>query len=134
MLQCDFCYMISPAMFERFVLPELVACCNKLDYSFYHLDGPGALNHLDLLLDIPKLHGIQWIPGAGKPSATNWPDLLDKIRAKGKLIQIVSSTDEALKCIRRTGGKGFQFWVSGVLTAAEAEKFLREAEKAWTGR
>jgi len=58
MLQCDFSYMISPAMFERFVMPDLVACCDDLDHAFYHLDGKGEIPHLDLLLSVPRLHGI----------------------------------------------------------------------------
>src|SRR5690606_3422744 len=52
MLQSDFSYMISPRMFTRFVMPDLVACCSFLDYPFYHLDGVGQLNHLDQLLSI----------------------------------------------------------------------------------
>ena len=65
MLQCDFGYMISPAMFERFVIPDLTTCCAHLDHGFYHLDGPGQIPHVDLLLEMPRLRGIQWIPGAG---------------------------------------------------------------------
>jgi hypothetical protein len=63
MLQSDFCYMISPAMFEHFVLPDLTAICRELDYAFYHLDGKGEIPHLDMLLSIDRLRGIQWIPG-----------------------------------------------------------------------
>ena len=88
MLQCDFCYMIGPEMFAKFVLPELRASCKKLTNSFYHLDGPGALPHLDALLDIPELKGIQWVPGDGQPDITRWPEVYRKIRAAGKLIQI----------------------------------------------
>ena len=72
MLQCDFSYMIGPEMFERFVLPELTASCRRLEYAFYHLDGVGQLAHLDMLLGIPELHGIQWIPGDGKPGPEEW--------------------------------------------------------------
>ena len=61
--------MISPAMFERFVMPDLVACCDHLDHGFYHLDGKGEIPHLDLLLSIPRLRGIQWIPGDGAAPA-----------------------------------------------------------------
>ncbi len=46
MLQCDFAYMISPQMFERFVLPDLTACCEALEHGFYHLDGKGQIRHL----------------------------------------------------------------------------------------
>ena len=91
MLQCDFCYMIGPEQFAQFVLPELTASCRKLANPFYHLDGPGELPHLDALLSIPELKGVQWIPGAGQPDYTHWPEVYRKIRAAGKLIQIYAS-------------------------------------------
>ncbi len=109
MLQSDFSYMISPDMFKQFVLPDLRACCDRLEYAFYHMDGVGQLPHLDHLLSIPNLHGIQWIPGGGKPPAVEWPDLLGRIREAGKLIQVGATPEEARRIIRRHGGKGFFF-------------------------
>lgn len=88
MLQCDFCYMISPVMFDEFVRPELAATCERLGNPFYHLDGPGELGHLDSLLEIERLKGVQWIPGAGAPPQSEWPDVYRKIHAAGKLIQL----------------------------------------------
>lgn len=88
MLQCDFCYMISPEMFNEFVKPELAASCRKLTNAFYHLDGPGQLPHLDSLLSIPELTGVQWVPGDGSPDAGQWPEVYRKIRDAGKKIQI----------------------------------------------
>ena len=52
MLQSDFAYMISPPMFERYVLPDLENICNNLDHGFYHLDGKGQIPHLDMMLAI----------------------------------------------------------------------------------
>ena len=71
MLQSDFSYMISPRMFERLILPDLTACCEALEYAFYHLDGKGEIKHLDMLLSIERLRGIQWIPGDGAPPPRN---------------------------------------------------------------
>ena len=88
MLQCDFCCMVSPAMFDRFVKPELSAACRRLANPFYHLDGPGQLPHLESLLAIPELKGVQWIPGAGAPDQRHWPEVYRQIRRAGKLIQI----------------------------------------------
>ena len=88
MLQCDFCYMISPGMFDEFVKPELAATCERLGNAFYHLDGPGQLGHLDSLLEIEQLNGVQWVPGAGMPPQSEWPDVHRKIHAAGKLIQL----------------------------------------------
>lgn len=127
MLQCDFSYMISPAMFERFVLPDLTACCDHLDHGFYHLDGPGEIPHLDLLLSIPRLRGIQWIPGDGNPPPHEWLDLLKRIRDGGKLCQIYTTPDGARHVVRNLGGRGFLFVImsgSEFTDPARAEGFM----------
>jgi 5-methyltetrahydrofolate--homocysteine methyltransferase len=80
--------MIGPDMFDEFVKPELEACCRKLTNAFYHLDGPGQLPHLDSLLQIEELAGVQWVPGAGQPDVTHWPEVYRKIHEAGKLIQL----------------------------------------------
>lgn len=88
MLQSDFCYMIGPDMFDEFVKPELAATCKRLTNPFYHLDGPGQLPHLDSLLAIEELKGVQWVPGSGAKDCTQWPEVYRKIKNAGKLIQI----------------------------------------------
>ena len=127
MLQSDFSYMISPDMFRKFVLPDLKACCDRLEYSFYHLDGVGELPHLDQMLAIPNLHGIQWVPGAGKPPPSEWPELLDRIRSAGKLVQLYVTPDAAKKIVRRHGGKGFYLRLEGAgVTHANAAQLVKE--------
>jgi hypothetical protein len=123
-LQCDFAYMISPRMFERFVMPELAACCAALDSAFYHLDGKGQIPHLDMLLSLPRLRGIQWVPGAGHPQAEEWLPLLKRIRDGGKLCQVFVTRQGALKILRELGGKGFILKIDETLTLREAEAFL----------
>jgi 5-methyltetrahydrofolate--homocysteine methyltransferase len=112
MLQSDFSYMIAPDMFERFVLPDLEACCDHLDHSFYHLDGKGELPHLDMILSLEELHGVQWVPGDGQPSAVEWPEVLRKIRRAGKSCQISANAKEALQIAEEHGGNGFVFFIS----------------------
>ncbi|MGB9620787.1 MAG: hypothetical protein ACPL7K_10265, partial [Armatimonadota bacterium] len=84
-VQCDFSAMISPAMFEEFVVPYLARQCARLDYSVYHLDGPCCLQHVDLLCSIKELKAIQWTPGAGQPAACDerYIPLYRKIRQAG---------------------------------------------------
>jgi 5-methyltetrahydrofolate--homocysteine methyltransferase len=128
MLQCDFSYMISPRMFERFVMPDLVACCDHLDHGFYHLDGKGEIPHLDLLLSIPRLRGIQWIPGDGQPTPDQWLSLLKRIRDGGKLCQLFVTPEGARHVVRNLGGRGFLFVIQGgdreFADPAVAEGFL----------
>lgn len=61
-LQCDLSAMISPALFERLVLPSLDYAASRMDAAVYHLDGPGEIPHLDRILSLPGIHAIQWVP------------------------------------------------------------------------
>jgi 5-methyltetrahydrofolate--homocysteine methyltransferase len=125
MLQCDFAYMISPQMFERFVLPDLAAVCQHLDHTLYHLDGKGQVAHLDMLLSLEGLHGIQWVPGGGQPPPEKWLPLLKRIRDAGKLCQLYVNAEGARTIVRELGGRGFAFCITQSMSSAEVQEFLR---------
>jgi 5-methyltetrahydrofolate--homocysteine methyltransferase len=82
--QCDFSCMISPEMFREFALPYLAREMQRLDAVEYHLDGPGAIQHLEALCEIPELDLVQWVPGAGEGEGRDWTELYDRIDALGK--------------------------------------------------
>lgn len=130
MLQCDFGYMLGPNMFDRFVIPELAASCRRLDQAFYHLDGVGQLPSLDLLLAIPELKGVQWIPGAGQPGVSHWPEVHRRISDAGKLIQFWGEGKEGMQTLETLAQQiGRADNIAAILTApyemqAEAEEFL----------
>jgi 5-methyltetrahydrofolate--homocysteine methyltransferase len=124
MLQSDFSYMISPQMFERFVLPDIASCCDALDHGFYHLDGKGQIRHLDMLLSLPRLRGIQWIPGDGQPPPEEWLPLLERIRDGGKLCQLYVTARGARKIVDALGGRGFALFVINPMRDDEAREFL----------
>jgi 5-methyltetrahydrofolate--homocysteine methyltransferase len=100
-LQCDFSAMISPKMFEEFVAPYLCEQCSWLDHTIYHWDGPGEIPHLDILLEIEELHGIQWTPGEGNPGvgSPNWFHLYKKIQQKGKLLVLLSMPPQDVESV-----------------------------------
>lgn len=85
-LQCDFNVMISRAMFEEHFLPGIEQQTQWIERTIFHLDGPGAIRHLDALLALPRLTGIQWVPGDGKPPMSKWIPLLRRVQAHGKLL------------------------------------------------
>jgi hypothetical protein len=80
----DFSIMISTPMFKEFFLQELVEELKWLDRSIYHLDGPGALRHLDTLLELDDLDAIQYVYGDGAKPASRWMDVFKRIQAGGK--------------------------------------------------
>jgi len=95
-IQCDFCFMISPLQFEEFVLPHVVDQANRIERSIYHLDGTGEIPHLDMLLNIPTLNGVQWVAGAGEAPLTDkkWFDIYKKIQDKKKNLVLLSGINE----------------------------------------
>lgn len=105
-LQADISYMISPEMFDEFVKPELAASARRLDNAFYHLDGVGQLGHLDSLLEIPEIKGIQWVPGDGRPGQEEWPEVQSKISGSGRNIHMVGDFDRLEKVTGQIGHGG----------------------------
>ncbi len=94
-LQNDFSAMIGCGMYDDFYLPILRRECREIPRTIYHLDGPGAVRHLDSVLTVEELDGVQWINGAGAPGLDQWPDIYRKIRAAGKLCQVfINGADE----------------------------------------
>jgi hypothetical protein len=75
--------MIGPDMFRTFVAPELASSAARMKNAVYHMDGIGQIPHLDQLLAIKDIKGIQWVHGSGTPELTNWDELLEKILASG---------------------------------------------------
>ena len=122
--QSDMSVMIDPAMYEKFVIPDIQACCKQVDHAFYHLDGKEQIQHLDLLLSIPDLHGIQWIPGAGNPPPEEWPDLLRRIRDASKLCQLYVTPEGARTIKRKLGGKGIAFYIWSEVSHDEARRLI----------
>jgi hypothetical protein len=82
--QCDFSCMIGPGMFREFAVPYLTREMRRFDAVEYHLDGPGALKHLETLCAIEELEVIQWVPGAGPGEQQDWTALFDRIDSLGK--------------------------------------------------
>ena len=93
-LQSDFSYMIGPKMFDTFVAPELASSAARLHHAMYHLDGIGELPHLDSILAIDNIKGIQWVPGAGAPEKMDWTEVLGKILVAGKKLIAHASTPD----------------------------------------
>ena len=127
-LQCDFAAMISPKDFDKFVMPSMRRISDYLDHSIFHLDGPGQIVHLDQLLSIPRLDGIQWVPGDG--NAEMWDDcwfpMYEKIQAAGKCLVLhgFDTIEKVMKMRERLSPKGLWLYI-WLKTEKEAEELLK---------
>lgn len=125
---CDFCCMISPAMFEELVIPELMMELDYLDASIFHLDGPDALRHLDRLLAIPQLQGVQWVYGDGQPTAAHWIDVLKKIQKAGKCVHVNATPEDLPALLEHVPPEGVLYNIAA-RSEEEAAALLALAEK-----
>lgn len=129
----DFSCMIADDVFEELFIPGIIAECRHMDRSIYHLDGPQALRYLDRLLEIPEIHAIQWVPGAGRDNWADWIDVYRRIQQKNKAMEIVSipahDLDRLFEVLNPEG-----VWinhVSGITNMDEADAALRKIA-GWT--
>ncbi|OHB57624.1 MAG: hypothetical protein A2Y12_17940 [Planctomycetes bacterium GWF2_42_9] len=98
-IQSDFICMVSPEIARRFILPAIEAEAEFLDHSVFHLDGPGALRHLDNILAIKNIDVIQWVPGTGQKRMWEWLEILKKCREAGKGLHIYDIRPEEVKAL-----------------------------------
>lgn len=132
-IQCDYSCLISSEMFERFVVPELQTRARWLHDCLYHLDGPDAVHHLDRLLQIPEIKGIQWVPGSGAPLCLDWLPLLRRIQAAGKLLHISIPAADVEKALTELKPEGL-FLVTSCASVAEADALVAMAERLTCSR
>lgn len=125
----DFSCMISKAMFDDVFLPGIVEECRHLEASIYHLDGAGALQHLDSLLGIEELDAIQWVYGAGRGRVSDWLPVYEKCQAAGKGLYIGVEADELDLFMDHLRPEGLWLSLGGVRDRDEGEALIRKVSR-----
>ncbi len=135
MTSCDFICMISPEMFAETILPAFVREVAHLDRAMFHLDGPGALKHMDAIMDVPGIRGIQWVAGMGNGPYSNWVEVYQKAQAAGKCIQVTAENIDIAKDIASAiRPEGVWFEIYEDYSRDEAEAFLKWLEDWAAGK
>jgi len=136
LLSCDFSVMISPEMFERFVAPDIERSARLLGHSLYHLDSPAQIRHLDILLEIEALGGIQWVPGEGNapPDSPEWMPLYKRVQASGKRLVVQGVRAKNLVAMVEALQARGLLLAAGCRTPEEAETLIGEVARAARGR
>jgi hypothetical protein len=110
-LECDFNYLIGPRDFQEFFLPDLVRQAKAAGRAIFHLDGPGAARHIDMLLEQEEIQAIQYVVGAGNQSRP-WLPMLKKIQDRGRALQIACEGNEVLELAENLRPEGLAFLTS----------------------
>lgn len=125
---CDFSYMISTKMFIDLFLPSIQMQVDYLDHSLYHLDGEGAFRHVDVICALPKLNGVQVVPGDGKPNALHYMEMLKKIQRAGKNLHIGVPPEAVEMALENLSSRGL-FINTRCKSEEDAKDLLKKVEK-----
>jgi hypothetical protein len=128
--QSDVSCMLSPEMFDRFVVPELDLWGEAYGTLWYHLDGGDAKQHLPRLLSLPYLRVIQYVPAPFEPA--NGPGHLEiykEIQAAGRIVHIQVPA-ENIEPLVRALDPALLMLDTWVPSRAEGERLLEQAV-AW---
>ena len=127
----DFSIMVSKAMYDEVFLPGIADECRFLDRSIYHLDGPGALRHLDSILSIPELNALQWVYGAGNEGIHRWIQVYQKAQSRKKGIQVTCHVSELPLVMENLSPLGLFLSLEGIDDRSTALNVLKTLED-WT--
>ncbi|MFM8319930.1 MAG: hypothetical protein ACKOC5_03360, partial [Chloroflexota bacterium] len=126
-IACDFSSVISPGMFRKFFIPEVLKMGRWCEYGVYHLDGPACMkNMLDVLLEAPEIKAIQFTPGAGSPP-TYTPAYIPRYRKildSGRNLYLLCQPGEVEQILAELPPEGL-FMRTYVASQAEADEMLR---------
>lgn len=126
---CDFSALLSPKMFEQFCLPVLQREVKPMTHNVFHVDGCGVANHIDMILDVPEVHAIQWVQGVGDYQAImQWVPLIKKIQAHVPVIVDLqkSELDSFMEEVRPEG-----IFLSMATESEEEELALLKRIEKW---
>jgi len=117
------------------ILPTIAEEIAGLGRSIFHLDGPGALRHLDDVLALTDLDALPWVYGAGHEPAGRWIDVYERAQVTGKAVE-VSAVDlaDARTIMDHLDPHGVWLNVGGSYTPAEADAILDEVTRWAAGK
>ncbi len=129
--QSDVSCMLSPELFERFVVPELDLYGHEHGALWYHLDGYDAKQHLPRLLSLPYLRVVQYVPAPCEPA--NGPGHLEmyrQIQAAGRIVHVQVPVENVEPLVRALDPALLMIdtWAP---SPADGERLLKQCV-AWT--
>jgi hypothetical protein len=106
---CDFSSLIGVDHFKNHFLPDIARQAETLGRAIYHLDGPGAIRHLDTILEIPEIRAVQYSPPPPDFSARPWIDRYKRIQDSGRSVLIFCPPEEVLSLSEVLNPEGLGF-------------------------
>jgi hypothetical protein len=131
LIEFDFCGMICPSHFERFI-PVLLQRARHVERSIYHLDGAVALPHLEAILGIEEIGAIQAQPGDAVSDPLEWLPVYQRIQGADRSLYVgfECSPTEALRLLDELDPAGLAIPVRAD-SEEEGVRFLDAVERKY---
>ncbi len=129
-VRCDFCLMLSPEMFQEFVIPEITRVCDHMDHTLFNMSSVKHARFIDDLAAIDTLDGIFWNPEPYLNGVGDYLEPLKEIKARGMLLEIVcQSTEQAVLAVQELGPDGLYLLIEPRFASPDEAK--RAIEKIY---
>lgn len=122
---CDFNALIGCEDFTDVCMPSLREQARQAGRLIFHLDGPAAARHADVLAADDAITAIQYVPGAGTPSALAKIDMLRSIQKAGKPVLIACLSAEVEGLCDQLDPRGLALMPWDVTSPAGADRLFR---------
>lgn len=125
----DFIVMVSEEFFDEFIMETLRKSVEFHPRTLYHLDGENVVRHLDKILTLDKLTGVQVQATPAAQSAEFWTPYLQKIQSRGKTCWIEARHMDDLKYLTQhlePEGLFIKTWADTEAEAHDMERYLRD--------
>jgi len=125
---CDFLALVSSEMAEEYIRPTILRETEFTVRSIFHLDGPDAHRHLDLVLNLDSVQAIQWVYGTGAGPVIRWVDSYRRILKAGRAAQVIcEKASDAIEMSALLGSAGIWLTIQEELASEEEAADLIEA-------
>jgi len=129
-VQCDFSVMLSPDMFEEFVMPDMRRVTSYLDNAVWHHDGVEQFRFIDMIASLPKVRAIQWV-FAKREHPSEHIECFKRLKDLGlSLYASMKSVDEAVYLTKTLGSDGLMMTLPLFENEKDAHAAIAEIEKA----
>ena len=131
-ISVDFMVMVSDDFFMEFIDEPLRKMVDFHERVMFHLDGENAVVHLDRILAIENLTGVQVQATPYVQSAELWVPYIQKIQAAGKVVWIEARHKEDVRYLIENcqpEGLFIKAWADTYEEALEIEKMVADYYK-----
>lgn len=102
-----------------------------MTHNIFHVDGKGVANHIDIILSVPEIQGIQWVQGMGD----DYPimqhlDFIRYVQSRNRGIIVDLSKEDLDEYMEKMSPKNTFLWIA--TESQEEELMIMKKVEKWS--